>query len=456
MTEQEIEGQNMIGQETEGQSMAGQETEEQSMTKRRRQRIGQMRQEKRRQQRIRRYLRRMIPVAVCALLLMVIIIFTGGRIIRHFSGNSTKNAGISRNESEKGADGEKSSLEKQGIHGEKEDTGDTQAVNGAEIVLNAGITADNSADAGENDNCVTAKTSGTSIESNLSDSKIDQPGQSIKELPEPQTYYALANERTAQPGEEVASSYAILIDIDNSSILSQREAKTRMNPASMTKILTVLVAAEHLDNLEDTFTMTRDITDYSYVNDCSIAGFAVDETVTVRDLFYGTVLPSGADAAVALATLVSGSQEEFVELMNQKLKELGLSATTHVTNCVGIYDDNHYSTAYDMAMILEAAIHNEKCREFLSAHKYTTSKTKQHPEGITLSNWFLRRIEDKDTGGEVVCGKTGYVQQSGSCAASYAVDKNGRKFICVTADAHSPWRCIYDHVELYKKFSAST
>ena len=104
-------------------------------------------------------------------------------------------------------------------------------------------------------------------------------------------------------------------------------------------------------------------------------------------------------------------------------------------------------------MILEAAIENELCREVMSAHTYTTSNTQEHPEGITISNWFLRRIEDKDTGGEVVCGKTGYVVQSGNCAASYGIDNAGKGYICVTADSTSSWRCIYDHVALYRQFS---
>ena len=124
-----------------------------------------------------------------------------------------------------------------------------------------------------------------------------------------------------------------------------------------------------------------------------------------------------------------------------------------MTNCVGIYDEDHYCTVYDMAMIMEAAVENELCREVLATHTYTTSETLQNPEGITISNWFLRRIEDKDTGGEVLCGKTGYVVQSGNCAASYGMDSSGKEYICVTADASSVWRCIEDHAALYKQFA---
>lgn len=269
-------------------------------------------------------------------------------------------------------------------------------------------------------------------------------------------YEAKATSDTLTLGDELISGYAVMVNLDDGRILAGKGAKTRINPASMTKVLTVLVAAEHLydlKKLDDTFTITLEITDYGYVHDCSSAGFARDEKVTVRDLFYGTVLPSGADAAVALATYVAGDQETFVRMMNDKLEELGLSDTAHMTNCVGIFDENHYCTVYDMAMIMEAAVDNELCREVLAAHTYTTSKTEQHPEGINLSNWFLRRIEDKDTGGEVLCGKTGYVVQSGNCAASYGVDDSGKEYICVTADASSVWRCIEDHAALYKQFA---
>lgn len=256
--------------------------------------------------------------------------------------------------------------------------------------------------------------------------------------------------------EEVISSNAIFIDLRKNEILAQRAARQVIDPASMTKILTVLVAAEQIEekNLDDKVTITIDITDYSYSNDCSSVGFAENERVTVRDLFYGTILPSGADAALALATYVAGSQEAFVELMNEKLQKLGLSDTAHFTNCVGLYDEAHRCTVYDMAMIMEAAMDNPLCREVMSAHTYTTSATAEHPDGITISNWFLRRIEDKETGAEIVCGKTGYVVQSGNCAASYGEDQNGNGYICVTADSTSAWRCIYDHVALYSEFTA--
>lgn len=252
---------------------------------------------------------------------------------------------------------------------------------------------------------------------------------------------------------EIGSSHAIFLDLEQGTILAHKDAMSRIVPASMTKVLTLLVAVEQIENFDDEFTITQDIADYCFVNDCSVAGYEKEEKVTIKDMLYATVLPSGADAALGLAVYVSGSQEAFVELMNVKLKELGLSDTAHFTNCVGIYEKEHYCTMYDMAVILEAALQNEICREVLSTRTYVTSKTGQHPDGIPLSNWFIRRIEDKDTGGLAVGGKTGYVEESGSCAASFGMDSEGKTYICVTANASSKWGCIDDHAYLYKRFT---
>ena len=86
-------------------------------------------------------------------------------------------------------------------------------------------------------------------------------------------------------------------------------------------------------------------------------------------------------------------------LMNEKLEELGIADTAHFTNCVGLYDEAHKCTVSDMAVILEAAMDNDLCREVLGARTYETLPTTDHPEGQILSNWFLRRIETADTGG---------------------------------------------------------
>lgn len=282
-----------------------------------------------------------------------------------------------------------------------------------------------------------------------------EPEEPEEEEEEPPSYSYESTESTLHLGSELNSSNAIFVDLNKRTILAGKEEMTRIVPASMTKVLTLLVAAEHLDlpnALDESYTITAEAIDYCFKNDCSCAGFEKNEVVTVRDLLHGTILPSGGEAAMGLAIYVSGSQEAFVELMNEKLQELGLSERAHFTNCVGIYEDDHYCTVYDLAVIMEAALNNDLCREVLSARTYQTSKTEQHPEGMLLSNWFLRRIEDKDTGSKVSAGKTGYVDLSGFCAVSYGTNGENGSYICVTANAAGNWKCINDHSWMYKHF----
>lgn len=253
--------------------------------------------------------------------------------------------------------------------------------------------------------------------------------------------------------EEVQSSYAVLINAETGEIVAQRDADTVTSPASMTKIMTLLVAVEHLTDLDETVTMTQEVGDLVYRQGLSAVGYQVGDVIPVRDLLYGTILPSGADAAMLLAQHVAGTEEAFVAMMNDKVAELGLTATCHFANPVGYYDDANQCTMIDMAMILKAAVENDLCRQILNTRIYTTSPTDAHPSGIEISNWFLRRIEDKDAHGEVMCAKTGFVDQSGCCAASYQVSNDGGHYFCVTGNAWSSWRCIYDHVRIYDLYT---
>lgn len=423
--------------------MNSQFDDEEIMRERRRRRIEEAKRRKRKQKMIRRLIRLLAPLVIGIIVLIILIIMGIRSCNRPDKEGKTENGKYAA-ESSGGSGYDGSRIDKMQESNEYDFQGE-----GGSGGIAAGESGIGGNDSRENSGEVSAVGEDGGVKSSGGAAKGNGSAEEGK------VYSAQTTADTSGVGENVQSSYAIFIDLESGNILAQKDSKTIINPASMTKILTVLVAAEHIEekDLDDTFTITREITDYSYVNDCSSAGFAENETVTVRDLFYGTILPSGADAAAGLAIYVAGSLDAFVDMMNDKLEELGLSQTAHFTNCVGIYDQNHYCTLYDIAMIMEAAIDNELCREVMTAHTYTTSETPEHPEGIIISNWFLRRIEDKDTGGEVICAKTGYVVQSGSCAASYGVDKSGKEYICVTADAHSPWRCIYDHVELYKRFA---
>lgn len=253
---------------------------------------------------------------------------------------------------------------------------------------------------------------------------------------------------------EFVSQYGIIIDAKTGKVLAEKNGRTVVSPASMTKMMTLLVAVEHIpeSKLDDKVTVTRDDTDYAYVNDLSSTGYDADEVTTVRDLMYGTILPSGGESSHALACYVAGSEEAFVQLMNEKAAELGLS-NTHFTNVSGFYNENHHSTVGEVALIIKACMENELCRQVMSAHIYTTTPSEQHPEGLEISNWFLRRIEDKYSDGVVFAAKTGYVYDSGNCAASLNQMPSGNEYICVTVNATSAWACIFDHVRLYTEYA---
>ncbi len=264
-----------------------------------------------------------------------------------------------------------------------------------------------------------------------------------------------ASEIVSLSSDSIVSAYSILINNDTKEIVGANNAYDQIVPASMTKVMTVLTAAHNIteDQLDEVVTMSTEAIDYSYAGGGSTSGFVEGEEVTVRDLFYGTILPSGGDAAAQLAIYVSGDIDSFVELMNEEVASLGLSDTTHFTNPVGFYDEDHYSTAYDIAIIMMAALDNDICNEVLNTKVYNSSATNVNPEGITISNWFLRRIEDKDIGGTIGGAKTGYVDESGNCAVSSMTSDSGVNYICCTASSSSSWQCIYDHVFIYKNYT---
>ena len=272
-----------------------------------------------------------------------------------------------------------------------------------------------------------------------------------------QGYTTYADDDTkGVPAENVVSKHVVLIDMKTGHVVAQRDADSIIYPASMTKVLTVLTASEILNendaDMEDTFEITQDITNFVFSNGCSAVCYDVGEKVPVGELFYGTILPSGGDAALGLAYYSCGSVDEFVDRMNEKVSELGLSSTAHFANPVGIFDENNKCTVKDIAMIMKAALEDVRCYDALSEHKMMTSATPEHPDGIEISNWFLRRIEDRYMPGVVVAAKTGFIKESGNCAVSYFEADDGGQYICVTADSTSSWRAIYDHAVIYNLF----
>ena len=252
---------------------------------------------------------------------------------------------------------------------------------------------------------------------------------------------------------EVNANFAILVDADAGLVVAEKNGSAKMYPASMTKVMTLLVACEHITDLSEKLEITQDIVDYVKKEGASNCGFKAGEQVTMLDLLYGLILPSGADAALALVRRIAGSEEQFVTLMNQKAQQLGISATTHFTNCTGLYNDNHYSTAEDMAIIMRAAAQNSVAATILTTRSYTTQANNKRSTGLSFSNLFLKRIDTQTTGGQVNFAKTGYVAKAGNCAVSYFTAASGRHYICVTGKTSGAWNVVSAHAALYSQYA---
>lgn len=251
---------------------------------------------------------------------------------------------------------------------------------------------------------------------------------------------------------ELYSEHAILIDLETNTVIAEKDPDAKIYPASMTKVMTALVACEQITDWDATFTMTQAIIDPLFLSDATMAGFVNGEEVSMTDLVYGALLPSGAEATEALAQTIAGSTEGFVALMNEKAAELGLT-NTHFVNDSGLHDENHYTTVREMAVILEAAMANERCRAALSAVSYTSAPTTQNPEGVAMINKFLYRIGQYELGDAVVEGaKTGFTSQAMNCCASFGIAANGKPVVCVTAHAWTGDFCVEDHVALYTTY----
>lgn len=234
------------------------------------------------------------------------------------------------------------------------------------------------------------------------------------------------SEPTAGPAVSAAS--AILVDADSGRVLFAKDAHTKRLIASTTKLMTALVAVESTPHLGKTITMTMD-----YVAEGSSMYLKLGEEISLHDLLYGLLLSSGNDAALAIAGLCAGDAETFVGWMNEWAEELGMT-DTHFANPNGLDHEEHYSTAYDMALLARAALQNETVAEIVA------TKTAQ-VAGRSLSNHnkLLWRYEG------CIGMKTGYTEHAGRTLVS-AARRNGQTLICVTLKDPNDWD---DHAKLF-------
>lgn len=254
----------------------------------------------------------------------------------------------------------------------------------------------------------------------------------------------------------LVSKNAILVDVDLQKALFEKNSQDIIYPASLTKIMTVIVALENIKDLNVTITLSPEMFDQLHRDNASLAGFLPNETLSAQDLLYGALLPSGAECCIGLAEYIAGSEKAFVELMNKKAEELEMN-NTHFTNSTGLHSPDHYTTVADLAILLEYSIQNKTFRDIFTSKKYSTQPTNLHPDGITFSSTMFKNLTSPElSNGTILGGKTGYTSQAGLCLASLA-DIDGSEYILVTAGAdgnHSTEQYnIEDAIYTYSKLT---
>lgn len=228
----------------------------------------------------------------------------------------------------------------------------------------------------------------------------------------------------------VKSDHVLLMDADSGLILFERDAYSKAYPASTTKIMTCILVLENSENLRNKVTIGKIINNYGEGN--SLMGLAVGDEVRIKDLLYGLMLPSGNDAAAVLAEHFGGNFEGFAAMMNAKAEELGME-NTHYVNPHGLHNEEHYTTAYDMAILTRYAMQNGDFRAIVSTPSYTCPSTKKMDERTLYNtNRFLNPKEkNKKYNWSAVNGvKTGFTNAAGGCFVSSA-SLNGKNLICV-------------------------
>lgn len=242
----------------------------------------------------------------------------------------------------------------------------------------------------------------------------------------------------------LSSQRYILYNLNDNEIIDSKKEHERVSIASLTKIMTVITAIENIKDFNGKVKITSPMID-TIEWDVVRAGFKKGETVTYDDLLYGAILPSGADAVKALAISISGSEEKFVQKMNQKVKELGLKDTSF-SNVVGLYGKNNYSSAYDMAQILMYALKNEKFKTVFETKQYKLSNGKVVKS--TLSHYNRKLNQDISF---IKGAKTGYIEEAQYCLASTAT-LDGVDYLFVSLNAKTSTDHIKDHITEYKYF----
>jgi len=232
-------------------------------------------------------------------------------------------------------------------------------------------------------------------------------------------------------GDELDSLSGIVIDADSGTVLYEKEADTLYPPASTTKILTALIVLENCQDLDDIVTFSKTAIDNVEWDSGNKLGVVEGDRLTVRDCLYSLLLCSSNQSANALAEYIAGDMDSFVQMMNDKVRELGLT-DTKFQNPSGLNGDEQRVTARELALIAKAAYDNPALLDISKTLKYTIPPLTDRPDGQTIENEHrLVTNAGADTHyPPAIAGKPGYLRAAGNTAITYA-ELDGRRLITV-------------------------
>ena len=225
---------------------------------------------------------------------------------------------------------------------------------------------------------------------------------------------------------EIYSGSALVIDTVTGATLFSQDADEKIYPASTTKLLTAILALENC-SLDETVTFSETAVDLE--SGASSIDAVAGEEMSLEDVLYGLLLPSGNDCANAIAEHVAGSIDAFAEMMNEKAEELGCTSS-HFTNPSGLHDSDHYTTASDMFLIAKEAFSNSTIKEIISCASYTVGATNMSDERTFSNSNSLIQTDSSYYNSTVVGGKTGYTSSAGRALVILS-ESNNMNLICL-------------------------
>lgn len=244
---------------------------------------------------------------------------------------------------------------------------------------------------------------------------------------------------------DIYSNNGILYNLNDDEIIYKKNEQEKVQIASLTKIMTAVVALENIEDINQTITLEKEM--FDGLEEYAQAGFKIGDKVTYIDLLYGLMLPSGAECAYALSLSISNTNEEFVKLMNEKAKELNLKNTTF-QNPIGIDDENNYSTVEDIAILLKYALKNPTFNKIFKTKEYITSNN------IKLESTIKEKAKKSNLDVSNILGsKTGFTDKAGYCLASIS-KINNINYLLVTTNASTKNEYqVMDAINIYDYYS---